>query len=53
MKKLVYIYKEMKNLIVQHKLYFLAPLIIALAVVALLFVKMGASIIMTFIYAGV
>ncbi len=53
MKKLKLIYSEMKKLISAHKLYFLAPLILSLALVALLFVKLGASIIMTFIYAGV
>lgn len=53
MKKLALILAEMKSLISQHKLYFLAPLIISLAIVALLFVKLGAGIIMTFIYAGV
>ncbi len=53
MKKIILILKEMKKLLVTHNLYFLAPLIIALALVALLFVKLGASIIMTFIYAGV
>lgn len=53
MKKIALIFKEMKKLISAHKLYFLAPLIISLALVALLFVKLGSSIIMTFIYAGV
>jgi hypothetical protein len=53
MKKLKFIFAEMKSLIADHKLYFLAPLILALAIVALLFVKLGTGIIMTFIYAGV
>lgn len=53
MKKLKLIYREMHKLVSAHKLYFLAPLIISLGLVALLFVKLGASIVMTFIYAGV
>ena len=53
MKKLFYIFKEMKNLIAEHKLYFLAPLVMALVLIAILFVKLGSGIIMTFIYAGV
>lgn len=53
MKKLKMIFREMKILISEHKLYFLAPLILCLALVALLFVKLGTGLIMTFIYAGV
>lgn len=53
MRKLKMIFREMKILISEHKLYFLAPLILCLALVALLFVKLGTGLIMTFIYAGV
>lgn len=53
MKKFAFIYHEMKTLISDHKLYFLAPLVLALAAIAILFVKLGTGIIMTFIYAGV
>ncbi len=53
MKKFFFVFQEMKNLIAAHKLYFLAPLLLSLAVIAVLFIKLGSSIIMTFIYAGV
>lgn len=53
MKKIKLIFLETKKLLKTHKLYFLAPLILCLAAVAILFVKLGSSIIMTFIYAGV
>ncbi len=53
MKKFLFVFHEMKKLIAAHKLFFLAPLLLRLAVVAILFIKLGSSIIMTFIYAGV
>ncbi len=52
MKKVIYVMKEMKNLIAEHKLYFLAPLFVLLACVGILFFKLGPSVIMAFIYAG-
>jgi hypothetical protein len=45
--------REFKILILQHKLYFLAPLLLLLALIGILFFKLGPSMILTFIYAGV
>ncbi len=53
MKKFIFVYQEIIKLIATHKLFFLAPLLISLAIVAILFIKLGSSIVMTFIYAGV
>ena len=53
MKKIMFIASEFKTLISQHKLYFLTPLLILLAIVAILFFKLGPSLILAFIYAGV
>jgi hypothetical protein len=53
MKKIKYIFSEMLILIKTHKLYFLTPLILTLALVTLLVVKFGSSVILAFIYAGV
>lgn len=53
LKKFTFVLREMKTLIKQHKLYFLAPLVITLAFLAVVFVKLGSGIIITFIYAGV
>lgn len=46
------LFREMKHLIREHKLYFMAPLLITLVLFAVLFFKIGPGIIMTFIYAG-
>lgn len=53
MKKLALIFTEMKNLIVTHKLYFLTPIVVSLLVIALLVIKLGPSVVLAFIYAGV
>ena len=53
MSKFKFIFSEIKKLILKHKLYFLAPLLIILASIAFIFIKIGANIIMTFIYAGI
>ncbi len=51
--KFFYILKEVSHMIWKHKLYFLAPLFIVLAVLAFLVYYIGPTIIVSFIYAGV
>lgn len=53
MNKVVYILKEMGYLIKKHKLAFLAPILIVLALLAFLVYYIGPAVITTFIYAGV
>ena len=53
MNKVTYILKEMGYLIKQHKLAFLAPILIVLAILAFLVYYIGPAVITTFIYAGV
>ncbi len=53
MKKVWYILKEMFYLIRSHKLYFLAPILITLALLACLVYYIGPPVIISFIYAGV
>lgn len=53
MKKALFMFREFKVLIVQHKLYFMAPLLLLLCLIGVLFFKLGPGIIITFIYAGV
>ena len=53
MKKIVYTFKEMFYLIWKFKLYFLAPLFIALVLLAFLVFYLGPSVIISFIYAGI
>ncbi|MHB9154872.1 MAG: hypothetical protein ACYC5N_04160 [Endomicrobiales bacterium] len=48
-----YIFKELFFMIRTHKLYFLAPLFIMLALLAFLVYYIGPTIIVSFIYAGV
>ena len=50
--KIGLLFREMKHLIREHKLYFMAPLLLTLVLFAVLFFKIGPGIIMTFIYAG-
>ncbi|HRK06363.1 MAG TPA: DUF5989 family protein [Pseudobdellovibrionaceae bacterium] len=45
--------REVGHLIREHKLYFMAPILISLILFAILFFKVGPGIIITFIYAGV
>jgi hypothetical protein len=52
MKKLLYICKEGWYLVKRHKLLFLAPFLIALAVLTLLAIQLGPSAVVSFIYAG-
>ena len=51
-KKIAHILKETFYLVREHKLYFLAPLFLMLAVLAILFFHMSPGVLVTFIYAG-
>ncbi len=53
MRKVVYILKEMFRMIRKHKMSFLAPLFIILALLAFLVYYIGPAVIVSFIYAGV
>jgi len=53
MRKILYILKETFYLIKVHKVYFLAPLFIVLAVLTILVFYIGPSVIISFIYAGI
>ncbi len=44
--------KEIGLLIRENRIFFLAPLVIAVVLFAFLFFKIGSGVIMTFIYAG-
>ena len=52
-KKLTYILMEMLSLISKHKLYFISPVLIVLAILALLVYYIGPTAIITFLYAGI
>jgi len=53
MNKISYMLIEMLHLIKKHKLYFLAPTLILLVLLAVLVFYVGPPIIISFIYAGV
>ncbi|MGM0608483.1 MAG: DUF5989 family protein [Candidatus Muiribacteriota bacterium] len=53
MKKLFYILYQMLSLIKKHKVYFLAPILIMFALLALLVFILGPNALMALIYAGV
>ncbi len=53
MKKVLYILKETFYMIKRHKLYFIAPIFIVLAILAFLVFYIGPTVIISFIYAGV
>lgn len=53
MKKILYILKETFYLVRQHKVYFFAPLLIMLGILAILVFYIGPSVIISFIYAGI
>jgi hypothetical protein len=50
--KLFYIVKEMIYLIKNHKLWFIAPLLVMLALIAFLVYYIGPTLLVSFIYAG-
>lgn len=53
MKKILYLLKETFFMIKKHKFYFIAPILIILALLAILVYYIGPSAIVTFIYAGI
>lgn len=53
MKKLKALLKETLYLIREHKLYFISPILVLLALLAILVFHFGAGVVLTFIYAGV
>lgn len=52
MRKVWYILKEMFHLIRQHKMYFIAPILITLALLVVFAFYVGPTAVLTFIYAG-
>jgi hypothetical protein len=52
MRKIAYMLAEMLHLIRRRKLYFLAPILILLALLAFLVFQLGPGALLTFIYAG-
>jgi len=52
MKKIAYMFKEMLYMIKRQKLYFLAPIFIILALLAVIVWYIGPTVIVSFIYAG-
>lgn len=53
MKKLIFILREMGLLIRRNKTWFLAPILISLALLAFLVYSLGPVAFITFLYAGI
>ena len=53
MNKIIYILKEMGYMIKKDKLYFIAPMLILLTLLAFLAYHIGPAVIISFIYAGI
>lgn len=53
MQKIIFILKEMLHMIRRHKIAFLAPIFIVLAILSFLVYTLGPAAITAFIYAGV
>lgn len=51
--KVWYLLVEMFRLVKRHKMYFLAPILVMLVLLALLAFYIGPGALVTFIYAGV
>lgn len=51
-RKVRYIFQEMWYMIRKEKVYFIAPLLLVLALLAVFVYYIGHSVIVTFIYAG-
>jgi hypothetical protein len=49
---MLFILAECRELVRRHRLYFLAPLLIALAVLSFLVFQIGPALIVAFVYAG-
>jgi len=52
MKKLVYVMREMMQLIRRNRIWFLAPILLALVILAFIVYSVGPAVVVTFIYAG-
>ena len=52
MKKILYIFKEMIYMIKQHKLFFLAPILIVLVLMAIFVYYITPTVMTVFLYAG-
>jgi hypothetical protein len=52
MRRLTYIFCELIHLIAAHRLYFIAPILIALGVISFVVFYLGPKVVITFIYAG-
>ncbi len=50
--KVAYILKEMWFMIKQHKVYFFAPVLLLLAMLAIFTYYLGPTVIVSFLYAG-
>jgi len=53
MRKVIYIIKEMLHMIKRHKFFFIAPILIILALLAILVYYVGPAAIVSLFYAGV
>ena len=53
MKRMLMMVRESLGLVKKHKMYFLLPFLILLAVLALLAYQLGPGFIVAFIYAGI
>ncbi len=56
MRKLIYVSRMMRNMMMlvrEHKLYFMAPVLITLVCLSMLVYYVGPTVVITFIYAGV
>lgn len=53
MNKIAYLMKETVYMIKRHRAYFLAPVLIILALLAAIVFYVGPSVIVSFIYAGI
>lgn len=56
MRKFRYMFRmlrEMRELVDEHRLYFLAPLLVSLVGLSALVYYVGPTVVITFIYAGV
>lgn len=53
MRKVIYLFKEIFHLVRKHKLYFIAPILFVLALLAFLVFYIGPAAVVSFIYAGI
>jgi len=53
MRKIWYILRQMFSLIGKHKLAFMTPILVMLALLAFLVYYFGPAVVITFLYAGV